>query len=103
MAGQPFTDISVFVGAIVVQDRMDGLVVQNLALNLVEKTEEFLMAVTGGIMADNGAAQHTLRGKEGRGDMALAVMCQARPSPFLQGQAGSSGQAGLCAVERLYF
>jgi len=71
MAGQPFTDIGVFVGAIVVQDRMDGLVVRNLALDLVEKTEEFLMAVTGGIVADNGAGQHIERGKEGRSAMAL--------------------------------
>ena len=65
MAGQPFTDIGVFLGAIVVQDRMDGLVVRHLTLELVEKTGEFLMAVTGGIVADNGAGQHTLRGKEG--------------------------------------
>ena len=70
---------------------MDGLVVRNLALDLVEKTEEFLMAVTGGIVADNGAGQHIERGKEGRGAMALVVMCRARPSPFLQGQARSSG------------
>ena len=92
MAGQPFTDIGVFVGAIVVQDRMDGLVVRHLTLDLVEKTEEFLMAVTGGIVADNGASQHTLRGKEGRGAMALVVMLG--PRPFFRGRPGFQGRLG---------
>jgi len=44
---------------------MDGLIVRNLPLDLVEKTEEFLMAVKGSIVADNSASQHIERGKEG--------------------------------------
>ena len=63
---------------------------------LVQKVEEFLVAVTGGILADDFAAPHVERSKQGRCAMPLVVMRHGRAAPLLQ------GQAGLGAVKRLY-
>ena len=43
MAIEPFADLRVFMGCIVVEDDVDGLVGRDLSLNLIEEADELLM------------------------------------------------------------
>ena len=73
MAGKPGPDIGVLVGAVVVQDHVNGLVGRDAALDLVQEAEELLMAVTGHVLGGDLAGQNIERGKERRGAVALMV------------------------------
>ena len=54
-----------FVGGIVVEDDVDRLVGRNLALDGIEKTDEFKMAVALHAAADHRPVEHAERGEQG--------------------------------------
>jgi hypothetical protein len=45
MVGQPFLDLGVFVGGIIVEDGVDDLSRRHRALHRIEEFDEFLMPV----------------------------------------------------------
>src|SRR5580658_814334 len=95
MARQPFSDVGVLVGGVVVEDRMDGLAGGALALDGVEETDELLMPMALHVAADHGSVEHVHRRKQRRRAIALGIMSH-RSRPALLHR-----QAGLGSVERL--
>jgi len=64
---QPGRDFGVLVGGIVVEHHVDRLVGRHLALDGVEKADEFLMAVALHAAPDDLAFQHVEGGEQGGG------------------------------------
>lgn len=95
MAIEPFADLQVFVGRIVVEDDMDSLFGWDLRLDLVEKADELLMPVLLHAASYDLAFEHVEGSKQGGGAVALVVVCHGGDAPLLE------GQAWLGAVERL--
>jgi hypothetical protein len=92
---QPFSDLGVLVGGVVVEDRMDGLAGGALALDGVEETDELLMPMALHVAVDHGSVEHVHRRKQRRRAIALVIMSH-RSRPALLHR-----QAGLGSVERL--
>ena len=88
MAGQPSSDLVLFMSRVIVEDNMDVLAGRHLALDAVEEADEFLMAMAGHVLADHGAVQHVERGEQRRGAVALVVVVIVAPRPFFNGRPG---------------
>ena len=82
-------------GGVVVEDDVDRLVGDNLALDSVEKADEFDVAVTLHAAADDGAVEHAECREQGGGAVPLVVMRHGLAAP------GLDRQSWLGAVERL--
>jgi len=95
VAGKPGPDIGVLVGAVVVQDHVNGLVGRDAALDLVQEVEKLLMAVTGHVLGGDLAGQNIERGKERRGAVALIVVGHGRAASLLQWQPRLGAVKGL--------
>ena len=95
MPGQPGTDFRLFVGRIVVEDDMDGLVGGHLGFDGVEEPNKLLMPVTLHVAADHRAVEDVERGEQGGGAIALVVVRHGRLAPALQ------RQPWLHAIQRL--
>ena len=95
MTDEPFADLGMFVGGVVVDDGVDRLVVWHLRLDGVEEADEVLMAVTLHVAADDGAVEDVEGGEQRRGAVAFVIVGH-RP-----GAARLHRQARLGAVERL--
>jgi len=95
MVGQPFQDLGVLVGGVVVGNGVDELARWNGPLDGIQKLDELLVGMLGHAAPDNGAVQDVEGGKQGGGAIALVVMGHRAAS------AGLQGQAGLGAVKRL--
>ena len=95
MAVEPGADFWVLVGGVVVEDDMDGFVRRHFGADGVEEADEFLMAMTLHVEADDGAVEHVERGEQCRGAVALVVVGHGTETSPLH------GQSRLSAVERL--
>src|SRR5215469_1444325 len=84
-----------FMGGVVVEDDVDRFVGGNLALDGVEKADEFDMAVALHAAADDGAIEHAECREQGGSAVPLVVMRHGLAA------SGLDWQAGLGAVERL--
>ena len=73
MARQPDRYFGMFVGGVVVEDDMDQLVSRNLALDGIEKADEFDVAVALHAAANHGAVKHAERGEQGGGAVPLVL------------------------------
>ena len=94
MAIEPFADLRVFVGRIVVEDDVDGFVGGNLSLDLVEEADELLMPMLLHAAPDDLAFED-VEGGEQRGDtVAFVIVGNGGGAPLLE------RQARLGAVER---
>ena len=82
-------------GGIIVHDGVDLPAGRHAGIDSVEKADELLMPVFLHAASENGAVKNVQRGKQGRGAMALIVMCHGAAAAFLQ------RQARLCAVKGL--
>ena len=74
VALKPGPHPGVLVGRVIVEDDVDRLVGGDLALNGVEKADEFEVAVALHTAADDGAVEHAERGEQGGGAVTLLVM-----------------------------
>ena len=101
MARQPGQHFRMLVGGVVVEDDVDRLVVGNLALDSVEKADEFDVAVALHAAADDGAVEHAERREQGGGAVPLVVMRHGLAASGLDPRIKSRDQPGLGAVECL--
>src|SRR5438132_5817084 len=67
MARQPGQHFGVFVRGVVVEHRVDHLAGGDLALDGIEKADEFAVAVALHAAADHRAVEHAERGEQGGG------------------------------------
>ena len=95
MTFEPVHDLLVFVRAVVVEDDMDHLAGGHLALDGVEKADEFLVTVFLHAPGDDRAVENVESGEQRRGAVALVIVGDR--SAF----AGLERQARLGAIERL--
>ena len=84
-----------FVGGVVVEDDMDQLASRDLALDGIEKADEFEVAVALHAAADHGAVEHAERGEQGGGAVPLVIVRHGLAAPRLD------RQSRLGAIERL--
>ena len=75
---------------------MDDLARWNIALNLVQKANEFLVAMALHVLSGHGAVENVQRCEQGGRTVALVIMGHGRTAPLFH------RQAGLGAVEGLY-
>ena len=95
MPFEPSPHLGMLVGGVVVDDQVEFSPSRGLAIDLVEKTDEFLMPVAAHALADDAALQHVEGGEQRRRAMALVVV-RHRPAAALFHR-----QYRLSAVERL--
>jgi hypothetical protein len=92
---QPGSHLRVLVGGIVVEHHVDRLVGRYLALDGIEKTDEFLMPVALHATPDDLAFEDIEGGKQGDGAVLFVVLGHGGVAPLFH------RQPGLGAVERL--
>ena len=95
MVGQPFENLRVLVGGVVVEDSMDHLSGGDSALDGAEELDELLVAVVRHAAPNDRAVQYVERGEQCGRAIALVVVRHGPAFARLQ------RQAGLSAVERL--
>ena len=95
MTGQPFHDVGMLVGGVVVDDGVDELAGGDRSLDGVEETDELLMAMPGHAAPDHGSIEDVEGGEQRRRAVALVIVGH-RPA-----LAGLDRQARLGAVEGL--
>ena len=95
MVGQPFSDLGVLVGGVIVRNGVDDLAGRNRPLHSVEKFDEFLVGVLGHAAANHRAVEDVEGSEQGGGAVALVVMGQGGAFPRLQRQAGLGAVKGL--------
>jgi hypothetical protein len=93
--GQPGADFFVLVGRIIVDNSVDGLVCGDIALDVVEKPNEFLLAMALHVLPDDGSIQNVQHRIQGGCAVALVIMGLGCPASLLH------WQAGLRAIKRL--
>src|SRR3981081_2636974 len=86
MAIEPFANLRVLMGGIIVEDDVDGLFGSNLSLYLVEEADELLMPMLLHAASNDLAFEHIEGGKQGGGAVALIVVGHGGGAPLLQGQ-----------------
>src|SRR5262249_25151165 len=109
MLGQPFADLGMLVGGIVVDDCVDILASGNLGVDGVEEADELLMAMTLHVAADNGAVENVEGGEQSGRPMAVRTLQrklyrkakERKPMSHGTGAAGLHRQARLGAIEGL--
>jgi hypothetical protein len=95
MPSQPFLDLRVLMGGVVVDDGVDCLALWYGGLGHIEKADELLMPVPLHAAADHRAVQHVEGGKQGRGAIALVIVGHRTAAALFH------RQARLCPVKRL--
>src|SRR2546426_6809304 len=95
MTPQPRLHPRMFVGSVVVDDEVQVELGGSLAIDLLEKADELLMAVTSHAVADHLAVEHAERGEEGGRSVALVVVGSGSEPALLH------RQTRLGAVESL--
>lgn len=88
MALEPFAELWVLMGHIIVEDDMDGLLCRDLSLDLVEEADELLMPMLLHAAPDDLAFEHVEGGKQGSGAVALIVVGMVAARPVLRGSPG---------------
>ena len=84
-----------FVGGVVVEDDMDQLASRDLALNGIEKADEFDVPVALHAATDHCAVEHAEGGEQRGGAVPLVIVCHGLAAP------GLDRKSRLGAVERL--
>ena len=92
---QPSRHLGVLVGGVVAEHHVDRFVGRHLALNSIEKADEFLMPMALQDNADDPAFKNIEGGEQGGGAVALVIVGHGGAAPLLH------RQPGLGAVERL--
>jgi hypothetical protein len=92
---KPGHDLGMLMGGVVVEHHMDRIAGRHLALDGIEKADEFLVPVALHAAADDLALEHVEGGEQGGGAMALVIVGHRGAAPPLH------LQPGLSAVERL--
>src|ERR1700735_633109 len=87
MPAEPFDDLRVLMGGVVVEDYMDDLADRDLGLDLIEKADELLMPVLLHALPDDRTVEHVERREERGRSVALIVMGHRPAAPLLQRQA----------------
>src|SRR4051812_29101171 len=95
VAGEPGFDLGMFVGAVIVEDRMDQLAGRDRALDGIEKANELLVGMALHAAAEDHAVERVEGGKQSSRAVALVIMSHGAAS------AGLDRQSRLGAVERL--
>jgi len=95
VALEPCLDSLVFVGGVVVDDQVQVELGRRFGVDLLQETDEFLMAMARHAIADHGAVEHAQGGEQGGGAVARVVVALAG------GNARPERQDRLDAVERL--
>jgi hypothetical protein len=95
MIGQPFEDVGLFVGGVVVDDGVDDFSGRDGALDGVEEADELLVAMPSYAASDHGSVEEVERGEQSGRAVALVIMGHRTAFPGLE------RQARLRAVERL--
>ena len=95
MAGEPLADLRMFMGGVIVDDRLDRLSRWSPLLDGVEEANELLMAMALHVAADYCAVEHIECGEQRCRAVSLVVVGHGSGATFLQ------RQTGLGAVKRL--
>ena len=95
MAGQPGRYLGMLVGGIVVEHRVDQLAGRDVALDGIEKADEFVVAVALHAAPDHRCVEHAEGGKQGGGAVPLVVVRHGLAAPRFD------RQPWLGAVKRL--
>jgi len=95
MPSEPSADLRLFVGGVVVEDNVDGVVGRQFGLQRVQKTDELLVPMPLHVAPDHRAVEH-VQSREQRGRPVAFVVVRHGRAP-----AALERQPGLCAVERL--
>src|SRR5689334_24764291 len=74
LARQPGFDPRMFVSGIVVRDQMDLAAGRNVAVEVVKKREEFLVAMARFALGDDRTIEHVERREQGGGAVAEVIM-----------------------------
>ena len=64
MIGEPFENLGLFVGGVVVDDGVDDFSGRNSALDGVEETNELLVAMPSHAASDHGSVEEVERGEQ---------------------------------------
>ena len=95
MAGEPCAHLGMFVGGVVVDDRVDSFSLRHLGLDDIEEADEFLMAMTLHVVPDDCAVEDVEGGKQRCGAVTFVVVRHSA------GAASLHRQSWLGAVKRL--
>ena len=74
MLCEPFLNLGVFVGSVVVGDGVDDLASGHDPFHAVEELDEFLMSMAGHAAANHGSIENVHGREQGRRAVALVVM-----------------------------
>src|SRR6185437_9952019 len=74
MTGHPGLDLGMLVSAVVIGDEVDVQTRRNIAVEMVEKRQEFLMAMARLALSDHFAIEHVERGEQRRGAVAIIIV-----------------------------
>src|ERR1700693_5663079 len=95
MTPQPFPNLEVLVGAVVVENDVNNLANRNFGLDGIQEADELLMAMTLHAATDDSAFQHIKSGEQRGGAMDLVIVGHGGAAPPLQRQAGLAAIEGL--------
>ena len=84
-----------FVGAIIIENDVDGFTLWHVPFDLVEEADEFLMPVALHVLPDDRSVENIECGKQHRCVIALVIVGHGRPASLVQ------WQTRLGAVKRL--
>src|SRR6202042_513339 len=88
MLGEPGQHLRMFVGGIVVEDRVDHLAGWHGPLNGCDEADELLMPMARHAAADDLAFEHAERGEQGRRAVAFVIVRVGCAFPPLSGRPG---------------
>jgi len=86
MSTHPGFDPRVFVGCVIVHDKMQIEIGRRLGVDLVEETNEFLVSMTRHAVADHFAIEHAQRGEQCGRAVALVVVRHCPATPLVDRQ-----------------
>src|SRR5438034_8519370 len=86
MSSHPGFDTRVFVGCVIVHDKMQIEIGWRLGVDLVEETNEFLVSMTRHAVADHFAIEHAQRGEQCGRAVALVVVRHCPATPLVDRQ-----------------
>ena len=95
VAFEPFSDLGMFMGGVVVDDGVDHFSRWYVALDNIEESDEFLMPVALHVTADDGTVEHIQRREQCCRAVTFVIVCHGAATASLH------GQAGLGTVQRL--
>jgi hypothetical protein len=88
MSGQLLAHRGMFVGGVIVEDRVDGFSGGDLALDRIKKANELLVAMARHVAPDHGSVEDVHRRKQGRRPMPVVIMGLVPARPLFMGRPG---------------